>query len=84
VALAGAAVIAMLTLYFLARLALGVEGDQSSTGCEPPGLEILAFYAPLVAWAPLLVLVTIDYRRRMLRFSRSQSSRHASEVVPEA
>jgi hypothetical protein len=57
----------MLTLYFLGRLALGVEGGKSSTGCEPPGLEILAFYAPLIAWAPLLVLVTTDYRRRMLR-----------------
>jgi hypothetical protein len=65
--MAGAALIGLLTVYFLARLVLGVDGSESSTGCEPPGLEILGFYTPLVAWAPLLYLVTRDYRRRMLR-----------------
>jgi hypothetical protein len=66
VAMAGAALIGLLTLYFLARLALGVERGESPTGCEPPGLEVLVFYLPLLAWAPLLALVASDYRRRML------------------
>jgi hypothetical protein len=64
VAMTGATIIAALTLYFFVRLAIGLDGQTSATGCSAPGWEVLAFYLPLVAWAPLLFVVARDYSRR--------------------
>ena len=33
-------------------------------GCVPPDMNILAYYVPLIAWAPLLYAVTYQYHRR--------------------
>jgi hypothetical protein len=62
----GATLIAALTVYQLLHQAFDIAGplEPLPPGCTPPGAEILVFYAPLVAWAPLLFLVTHDYRRR--------------------
>jgi hypothetical protein len=62
----GATVIAALTVYQLLRQMFGIAGplEPLPPGCTPPGAEILVFYAPLVAWAPLLFFVTYGYRRR--------------------
>ena len=62
----GATVIAALTVYQLLHQAFDIAGpvEPLPPGCTPPGAEILVFYAPLVAWAPLLFFVTHDYRRR--------------------
>jgi len=62
----GATVIALLTLYQLLHQAFGIAQplEPLPPGCTPPGAEILVFYAPLVAWAPLLFVVAHDYRRR--------------------
>jgi hypothetical protein len=64
----GATVIAGLTVYQLLHQAFGIAGplEPLPPGCTPPGAEILVFYAPLVAWAPLLFFVTHDYRRRRM------------------
>jgi hypothetical protein len=64
VAMTGATIIGALTLYFLVRLAIGIDGKPSATGCSSPGWEVLVFYLPLVAWAPLLFVVARDYYRR--------------------
>jgi hypothetical protein len=66
-AAAGATLIAMLVAYFLLNKAFGfVEGPTKPVppGCETPGDDVLALYAPLIAWAPLLYVVTFQYHRR--------------------
>jgi hypothetical protein len=64
-ALAGATLIALLTVWGVYN---GVT-DAAPTkklppGCEPPGLEVGVLYLPLLAWAPLLFVVTRHYYRR--------------------
>jgi hypothetical protein len=65
----GATAIAVLTVYQLLHQAFDIVGplEPLPPGCTPPGAEILVFYAPLVAWAPLLFFVTHDYRQRRMR-----------------
>jgi hypothetical protein len=68
-ATAGAAtagtVIALLTVFAIVNVAFDMKPARDlPPGCEQPGLDILAFYIPLVAWTPLLFLVTRDYHRR--------------------
>ena len=69
-AMAGATLIALLTLYYTLNRAFGfVDGATKPVpdGCGPPGAEVLALYAPMVAWAPLLYAVTFEYHRRQRR-----------------
>lgn len=42
-------------------------------GCAPPGAEVLAFYAPMALWPPLLLALAWHYvRRRRLQLSSSR------------
>ncbi|RZT79277.1 hypothetical protein EV382_2475 [Micromonospora violae] len=41
---------------------VGIGGDEPAH--PPPGWEVFRFYAPLLAWGPLVVAVATDYRRR--------------------
>ena len=66
-AAAGATVIAVVAGYFVVNELFGlVEGPTKPVppGCGPPGADVLALYAPMLAWAPLLYLVTFQYHRR--------------------
>ncbi len=64
-ALIGAMLIALLTLWVVLNLSFdGRPSQQLPAGCEPPGFGILVLYIPLVAWAPLLFVVTRHYHRR--------------------
>jgi hypothetical protein len=61
----GAAFIALLTVVGLVNVLRDVDPrGELPPGCEQPGLDVLVFYVPLIAWAPLLALVTYDYHRR--------------------
>lgn len=48
--------------------AMGRDGPPGAkplpVGCEPPGWEVGRWYAPMVLWPPLLLAVTVHYRRR--------------------
>ncbi len=67
-AAAAASAIGLLTVYFLAKEAFGlggiVESRELAPGCSKPGIGILVYYVPLVAWAPLLYALTYHYWRR--------------------
>jgi hypothetical protein len=62
----GATVLGLLTVYQLIDQVFDIVGPLKPLppGCTPPGAEILVYYVPLVAWAPLLFLVTFHYHRR--------------------
>jgi hypothetical protein len=65
VAATGATLIALLTIVGLLNVLRDVEPkNELPPGCAQPGFDVLVFYIPLVAWAPLLYLVTFDYYRR--------------------
>lgn len=66
----GATVIALVTSYYVLNQLFGfVEGPTKPVpaGCGPPDAEVLALYAPMLAWAPLLYLITFQYHRRRKR-----------------
>jgi hypothetical protein len=68
-AITGGAVLILITIYFAAvhvwapsfRMPVWV-GDE--TRHPVPGWSILRYYAPLVAWGPLVITVARDYLRR--------------------
>jgi hypothetical protein len=63
----GAALIGLLVAYFLLNQQFQfVEGPLKPLppGCHVPDFDVLVWYVPLVAWPPLLALVTWDYHRR--------------------
>jgi hypothetical protein len=61
----GATLIALLTIVGLLNVLRDVEPRGGlPPGCAKPGFDVLVFYVPLIAWAPLLYLVTYDYHRR--------------------
>jgi hypothetical protein len=61
----GAAFIAFLTVVGLLNILRDVDPrGELPPGCEQPGFDVLVFYVPLIAWAPLLSLVIYDYYRR--------------------
>jgi len=67
VATVGATLIALITAYAVLNAIFGfVDGPlrPAPAGCKPPGTTVAILYAPLVAWSPLLYLVTYDYYRR--------------------
>lgn len=64
-ALAAAALVACLSAYYFINDAFNlVESRPLPPGCSPPGLDVLVFYIPLLAWAPLLFALAIHYNRR--------------------
>lgn len=68
-ALTGCAVLFALVAFFVLNMALGLREPREIPGCAPPtegpgGWKVELAYAPLVAWPPLLLLVTVAYYRR--------------------
>jgi hypothetical protein len=69
----GAVLLIALSAYFLLNRAfrfvesgpvwIGEDAPQRPT----PGSDVMALYAPLLLWGPLLLAVAMDYRRRVLR-----------------
>jgi hypothetical protein len=83
IAFAGATVIGLLTVLFLYRMAFGYDPGELPTGCSQPGGDVLVYYAPLLAWSPLLFLVANDYRRREIERVR-RSPPHREQHRPAA
>jgi len=71
VALAGATLIGLLMVYGLLNLSFGQPPPMLPPGCEQPGFWTMILYLPLIAWSPLLLLVTLDYYRRRASYSPS-------------
>jgi hypothetical protein len=64
-ALGLAALIAGLSVYFFANSVFDlVESRPLPPGCSQPGLDVLVFYIPLLAWAPLLLVLALHYNHR--------------------
>jgi hypothetical protein len=61
-----ATLVAVAVGYYLVKEAFNLGGPLRTLpdGCYPPDFHILVYYAPLIAWAPLLYLVTYQYHRR--------------------
>jgi len=51
------------TFHFMPRGWVGVGRDEPAH--PVPGWEVLQYYAPLIAWGPLVIAVAADYRRRV-------------------
>jgi hypothetical protein len=66
VATFGATILAIVVLYYFVVQAVASEWtfEPVPPGCSSPGFDILIFYVPLIAWPPLLYLVTYHYYRR--------------------
>ncbi len=61
----GAALIGLLTVYAVVNMIFEFRPARDlPPGCEAPGLDVLVFYVPLIAWAPLLAVVSYAYYRR--------------------
>ncbi|MFY1693041.1 hypothetical protein [Plantactinospora sp. WMMB782] len=56
-------VVLNLNFHFVPRGWVGVGRDEPAH--PPPGWDVLRYYAPLVAWGPLVIAVAADYRRRV-------------------
>lgn len=73
VALIGGSVLAAICVYlflnsrfhFVERGWVGIGRDEPAH--QAPGWEVLWFYAPMVAWGPLVIAVAADYGRRVGR-----------------
>ena len=82
-AMVGAAVLALITAYAFTKdtLGLGFEGGTLPPGCQPPGLGVGLLYLPLPAWAPLLFIVALHYKRRRgvsrINHQSERKGRHA-------
>ena len=64
-AASGATILAIMTVYAIIGGQLGRGPlEPMPSGCSLPNERVLLFYVPLVAWAPLLSLVTYHYYRR--------------------
>jgi hypothetical protein len=64
-----ATVVAVAVGYYLVKEALDLGGPLRTLapGCVPPDRDVLIYYVPLVAWAPLLYALTYQYHRRNRR-----------------
>lgn len=79
-AMTGAVLIIGLTLYAVLNgmfhfveqgpVLIGPTGADAPQR-PPPGQGVLALYVPMLAWGPLLLAVTLDYRRRRRRAADS-------------
>ncbi|MDG4787759.1 hypothetical protein O7626_17745 [Micromonospora sp. WMMD1102] len=56
-------VVLNLTFHFVPRGWVGVGRDEPAH--PAPGWDVLRYYAPLIAWGPLVIAVAADYRRRL-------------------
>lgn len=71
VALTGGSLLVAICVYFILnqrfhfvdRGWVGVGGDEPTH--QAPGWEVLQYYAPLMAWGPLVIAVAADYGRRV-------------------
>ncbi|HWC30860.1 MAG TPA: hypothetical protein VG845_12345, partial [Dehalococcoidia bacterium] len=64
-----ASAVGLLVSYYVIKEALGLDIGTSRPlpdGCSAPDLSVLVFYVPLIAWAPLLFLLTHHYYRRRI------------------
>ncbi|WP_410816716.1 hypothetical protein [Micromonospora sp. 050-3] len=74
VALTGGWLLVAICVYFLLnnRFHLVQSGWVGIGEDEPvhptPGWEVLRYYAPMLAWGPLVIAVAVDYRRRAANF----------------
>lgn len=79
---AGIAILAAVYLYAVLNPVFGWrEPNDDIPGCPPPDRAdgawlAIAAYAPLVAWLPLLTIVTVDFWRRV-RLERAAAARAA-------
>jgi hypothetical protein len=66
VSIAGATIIALLIAYatVVSITAPDWTVEPMPPGCSKPGWEVGVYYLPLIAWPPLLYLVTYQYYRR--------------------
>ncbi|MCG5471406.1 hypothetical protein LADH09A_005399 [Micromonospora sp. LAH09] len=55
------------TFHFVDRGWVGMGRDEPPH--PAPGWDVLRYYAPLVAWGPLVIAVAVDYHRRARRAS---------------
>ncbi|MET7950814.1 hypothetical protein [Micromonospora sp. NPDC005324] len=70
VALTGGWLLVAICAYFLVNQRfhlvqsgwVGIGGDEPVH--PPPGWEVFRYYAPILAWGPLVIAVAADYRRR--------------------
>jgi hypothetical protein len=78
VALAGGSLLVAISVYFLLNRTfhfvpagrwVGIGRDEPAH--SPPGWDVLRYYAPLLAWGPLVIAVAVDYRRRAAVARRS-------------
>jgi hypothetical protein len=70
-AVAGGSALVAICVYFLLNQAFdlvergwGASGFEDTVEHAPPGWEVLRYYAPMLAWGPLVLAVALDYRRR--------------------
>jgi hypothetical protein len=71
----------LLTGYYLLKEALNLQLVQSRPlppGCTAPGFDVLIYYVPLLAWAPLLAILTVRYDRHRRRLERSRDDEASS------
>jgi hypothetical protein len=64
--LLGGAALCGVTAYATLNWIFDVVGPLHATppGCESPGFDVGRYYLPLAAWGPVVLAVTLDYRRR--------------------
>lgn len=76
VAMFGAAAMGLLTVFVVVEEAIsGGASKPMPAGCSRPGFDVLVYYTPMVAWAPLLAFVALHYlRRRTAKESAKRSS----------
>ncbi|WP_410813406.1 hypothetical protein [Micromonospora sp. 067-2] len=73
VALTGGSLLVAISLYFVLNQTFhfvprGWRGLGQDEPVHPvPGWNVLRYYAPLLAWGPLVLAVATDYRRRVAR-----------------
>jgi hypothetical protein len=70
-AVAGGSALVAICVYFLLNQAFDLvgrgwspSGFEDTTEHAPPGWDVLRYYAPMLAWGPLVLAVALDYRRR--------------------
>lgn len=84
-ALVGATIIAAITAYAVLNMAFDVVDEPLQPvppGCEPPNSDVAILYAPLLAWAPLLYLLTYHYHHRRTDVTRADHLTPAAAVQP--
>jgi hypothetical protein len=73
IATLGATLLTLIISYYFVVQAVASDFtfEPVPAGCSSPGIDILIFYVPLIAWPALLALVTYHYYRRRTAGERS-------------